>query len=73
MFIAIIIPAARKDHKIFCVILIAVGLSLLFRYVFPFITSGFAVIFCALIAAVAGAILFPVPDDDEMAEEGEGI
>ena len=70
MFIAIIIPAARKDHKIFCVILIAVGLSLLFRYVFPFITSGFAVIFCALIAAVIGAVLFPVPDEEETAEEG---
>ena len=65
MFIAIIIPAARKDHKVFCVILIAVGCSLVFRYLLPFVTSGFAVIFCALISSVIGALLFPVPEEPE--------
>ncbi len=71
MFIAIIIPAARKDHKVFCVILAAVGLSLVFHYLLPFITSGFAVIFCALIAAVIGAVFFPV-EETENAENTEG-
>ena len=65
MFIAIIIPVAREDHKVLCVILIAVGCSLIFHYFLPFITSGFAVIFCALIAAVIGALLFPVSIEEE--------
>ena len=64
MFIAIIIPAARKDHKVFCVILIAVGLSLVFRYALPFVTSGFAVIICAVLSSIAGAILFPIPEEE---------
>ena len=72
MFIAIIIPAAKQDHKIFCVILIAVGLSLLFKYVFTSVTVGFSVIICAVIAAVIGAILFPVPEEEEMPEGKEG-
>ena len=72
MFIAIIIPAAKKDHKVFCVILVAVGLSLVFRYALPFITSGFAVIICALVSAVVGAVLFPVPDEEEETETEEG-
>lgn len=65
MFIAIIIPAAKKDHRVLCVILIAVGCSLVFHYFLPFVTSGFAVIGCALIASVIGALLFPVEDDPE--------
>ena len=73
MFIAIIIPAARKDHKVFCAILIAVGLSIVFHYLLPSVTSGFAVIICSLIAAVIAALLFPVPDEDETGEvEGGG-
>ena len=68
MFIAIIIPAARKDHKIFCVILIAVGCSLVFRYLLPTVTSGFAVIFSSLIAAVVGALLFPISEEEEQEE-----
>ena len=70
MFIAIIIPAARKDRKVFRVILMAVALSLVFHYLLPFVTSGFAVIFCALGASVAAALLFPVPDEPETGEEG---
>ena len=73
MFIAIIIPAARKDHKVFCVILIAVGLSLLFRYVFPFVTSGFAVIICAILASVAGAVFFPVPEEEDGEIKGDSV
>ena len=72
MFIAIIIPAAKKDHKVFCVILIAVGLSILFRYVLPFVTSGFAVIICALLSALAGALLFPVQDEEAAEKVKEG-
>ena len=65
MFIAIIVPAAKKDHKVFIVILIAVGCSLLLRYFIPAMTSGFVVIFASVIAACIGAALFPVEDEEE--------
>ena len=68
MFIAIIIPPARRDRKILLVILIAIACSFVFRYRIPAVTSGFAVIFSALIAAVAGALLFPISDEEEDAD-----
>lgn len=67
MFIAIVVPAAKKSRKILIVSAIAIALSCLFHYVLTFVTSGFAVIICALAASLAGAILFPVDDDEENA------
>lgn len=63
MFLAIIIPPARKSIGVLTVILIAAALSTVFRYFLPFITSGFSVIICAVAAAVAGAVLFPVKEE----------
>lgn len=63
MFLAIIIPHARKSIGVLTVILIAAALSTVFRYFLPFITSGFSVIICAVAAAVAGAVLFPVKEE----------
>ena len=65
MFIAIIVPAAKKDHKILVVILIAVGCSLFLRYFIPAMTGGFVVIISSVIAACIGAALFPVDDEEE--------
>lgn len=63
MFIAIIVPPARKERGILIVVLTAVLLSVLFSTLLPQISGGFAVIICAVAAAVAGAALFPVPED----------
>lgn len=63
MFLAIIIPPARKSIGVLTVILIAAALSTVFRYFLPFVTSGFSVIICAVAAAVAGAVLFPVKEE----------
>ena len=62
MFIAIITPAARDSHPIAAVALIAIGLSCLFRYLpgLRLIPSGWALILCAILAAVFGALRFPV-------------
>ncbi len=65
MFIAVCVPAAKKDHKVAPVMLIAILFSLLFRYVLTAVTSGFAVILSALAAAVLGAVLFPIKDTPE--------
>ncbi|MCR5060256.1 MAG: AzlC family ABC transporter permease [Saccharofermentans sp.] len=67
MFIAIIIPAARKSKAILIVSIIAVCLSCIFYYV-PFlnshVSSGFAIIICSIVAALAGAIFMPVKEDE---------
>ncbi len=65
MFLAIIIPPAKKDYKILVVILLAAALSCLFKYVFTAVASGFAIIICAVAASAVGALLFPVKEEDE--------
>lgn len=65
MFIAIVVPPSRKNKSILFVTLCAAALSLLFRYVLTAVSSGFAVIICAIAAAAICALLFPVKDDEE--------
>lgn len=73
MFLAIIVPPARKDRAILCTVLAAAGLSVLCRYLIPSLSEGFAVILCAVAAATAAALLFPRPDEDGgAADEGGG-
>ncbi len=61
MFVAIIIPPAKKIRGVMAVALIAAGLSCVIKYVpiFSGISSGISVIICAVIAAALGALLFP--------------
>ena len=69
MFLAIVLPPAKKAEPVRLVVLISVGLSLCLRYL-PFlqgISSGFAIILCAVIASAVGAALHPL--DDEPAKE----
>ena len=67
MFIAIIIPAARKSRKDLIVICFAALFSIAFKYLLPQVSFGFAIIISAVAASVLGAILFPI----ELAEEKE--
>ena len=66
MFLAIILPPARKEKPVRVVVLIAVVLSLCFRYIplLNTLSSGFVIIICAVVAAAAGAVLFPVKDEE---------
>ncbi len=64
MFLAIIIPPARKSRGVLLVVVFAALLSLVFRYLLPFVTSGFAVILCAVAAAAFGALVFPVKEEE---------
>lgn len=67
MLIGIIIPPAKKDRNILIVIIISMVISLAFRYVkaLSFISSGFSIIICTLIAATIGAAVFPVEQEDD--------
>lgn len=62
MFLAIIVPPSRKNKSILCVTIIAALLSIFFKYIATAVSSGFAVIICAIAASVVGAILFPVEE-----------
>lgn len=64
MFLAIIIPPARKSRGVLVVVAAAAGCSLIFKFLLPFVTSGFAVIICAIAAAALGAWLFPVKEEN---------
>lgn len=65
MFIAIVIPPAREQKPVRMVVLMAAVLSVLLRYVpfLQFISSGYAIILCALVAAGLGAWLFPIEEE----------
>lgn len=71
MFIAIIIPPAKKSAPIRLVIFAAVILSCLF-YFLPFlknVSSGFSIIICAVAASIIAAIVNPVNDDEPETEQ----
>ncbi len=69
MFIAIIIPAARASRKDLIVICLAAVFSIGCKFIFPALSSGFAIIISAVAAAVIGALLFPVNLAETEAEE----
>lgn len=62
MFIAIILPPARKNHKVMFVVLIAAAMSVAVRFLLPMISSGFSIIICAVVASVLGSLFFPIPE-----------
>lgn len=67
MFLAIIIPPAKKQKSVLAAVLIAAALSCVFTFVplFSFLSSGISVILCAVIASAVCAWLFPVLKQQE--------
>ena len=64
MFIAIIIPPAKKQRSVLTVIAAAAAISVFFRYVLPMVSDGFAIIIAAVAASVLAAVFFPVRDEE---------
>ncbi len=73
MFIAIIIPPARRERGVLFAVCVAVGLSCIFYYVpfFDFLSGGFSLIISAIVAAALASLLFPIPAADEDAPTPE--
>lgn len=65
MFLAVIVPAARKSLGVLVVIGAAAAVSILFYYVFTSVSAGFSVIISAIVAAALGTLLFPVEEKEE--------
>ncbi len=63
MFIAIIVPPAKKDKAVLTAVGLAVALSCALRFLTD-LSSGWVIILCALLAAGVTAGLFPVKEAD---------
>lgn len=65
MFLAVIIPPAKKDRVLAGVILASMGASCLFTWIpaLSQISSGFKIIILTVLIAGAAAILFPVKEE----------
>lgn len=76
MFIAIIIPPARRERGVLFAVCVAVALSCIFYFVplFDFLSGGFALIISAVVAAALAAWLFPVaaPHEDMESSASDG-
>lgn len=70
MFVAILVPKMRESSKAVIVILLAVCLSSIFRYVpgLNKITIGFSITICSILAAGIGAFLYPERETEESVE-----
>lgn len=66
MFIAVVVPKARDNFHVLAVAAIAIIISVALYYIpaFSNISAGFAIIICTVIASTAGAILFPVNEEE---------
>ncbi len=64
MFLAIVLPPAKQEKPVRLVVAIAVIISIAFAYLpgLNKVSSGFAIIICAVAAAGIGALLFPVKE-----------
>lgn len=67
MFIAIVVPVARKEMPVLFVVVLAILFSCLFTWVpgLKDLSSGIAVSLCAIAAAALGAAIFPVKEEAE--------
>lgn len=65
MFIALFVPAMRIEKRMAAAVLMAVGISCFLAYspAKEYVSGGFAVIICTVVASAVGALFFPLPED----------
>lgn len=71
MFIAIVLPPLRRMREVRAVVGVSVALScaLALMPVFSFVSDGFRIIICAVVASVLGAWLMPLRAEDAAKED----
>lgn len=65
MFIAIVVPPARREKRVLAVVLTAIAISVTLFFAVPAVPDSLAVVISAVIAAALGAWLFPLREDEE--------
>jgi predicted branched-subunit amino acid permease len=70
MFVAIVVPPAKKSRGIATAALLASAFSCCLRFipVFSAVTQGFSIIICGVLAAGCAALFFPVADEPDNCE-----
>lgn len=73
MFIAIILPPAKKSKPVVIIVLISVAITCILKFVslFEAVSSGFRVIIATVLGAGIGAWLFPVKDTEHRGSQKE--
>jgi len=66
MFIAIVVPPARKEKPVLVTAILALVLSCLFTWVpgLKEVSSGISIVICTVAAAAVCAWLFPIPEEE---------
>ncbi len=66
MFIAIVVPPAKKERKILAAVALALGCSCLFAWApaLKAVSTGISIVICTVAAAAVCAWLFPIPDEE---------
>ncbi len=69
MFVAIVIPPAKKEREILIAVILALVLSCLFAWVpvLQQVSAGIAIVICTVAAAAVCAVLFPIAEEEEAA------
>jgi predicted branched-subunit amino acid permease len=67
MFVAIVVPPAKKEREIFITVVLAMILSCLFAWVpvLQQVSAGISIVICTVAAAAVCAWLFPIPEEEE--------
>ena len=67
MFIAIVVPPARKERNVFIAVVLALIFSCLFAWVpvLKNVSAGISIVICTVAAAALCAWLFPVKEEEE--------
>ncbi len=81
MFIAILVPQAKKSKPILCSVLTASALACAFRWLpgLREVSEGMAIVICAVAASLLCALLFPIGEErgedasGEAGEEGQAV
>ena len=66
MFIAIVIPPAKKEKPVLMAVILALILSCLFAWLpaLKTVSAGISIVLCTVAAAAVAAIFFPVADEE---------
>ena len=67
MFIAIVVPPAKKDKAVLIAVILAMTFSTLFTLVplLKQVSAGISIVICTVAAAAICAVLFPIPEEEE--------
>jgi len=66
MFIAIVVPPAKKEREILITVILALICSCLFAWVpaLKAVSAGISIVICTVAAAAICAWLFPISDEE---------